>query len=139
MDVGTGGGFPGLPLAIMFPDSEFSLVDSIGKKIMVVNDLVEKLELKNVKTHHTRAENIDEKFHFITSRAVTAFPEFYQLVKNKIAQNHFNQLKNGIIYLKGGDFSAEVNRFGKRLKIFEISNLFKEDYFESKKVIYLSF
>ncbi|MCC8173359.1 MAG: 16S rRNA (guanine(527)-N(7))-methyltransferase RsmG, partial [Odoribacter sp.] len=102
MDVGTGGGFPGIPLAIMFPESEFLLVDSIGKKIKVVNGVAEALGLKNVRAEQVRVEQVKEKFDFIVSRAVTAFPAFMKLVRNKISSDSFNELKNGILYLKGG-------------------------------------
>ena len=137
LDVGTGGGFPGLPLAILFPEAEFTLVDSIGKKIMVVKDITEKLGLKNVITLNERAEKIKNRYHFIVSRAVTAFPEFFNLIRDKIARNNFNTLKNGILYLKGGDFEKELQGFQKKIVIYDISEMFEEDFFQAKKIIYL--
>src|SRR5690606_4964514 len=107
MDVGTGGGFPGIPLAILFPEASFTLVDSIGKKIKVVNEVSESLGLKNIKAFHARAEEVNEKFHFVVSRAVTAFPVFYKWVQKKFLPDNFNDLPNGILYLKGGDLKEE--------------------------------
>ena len=137
MDVGTGGGFPGIPLAILFPDTQFYLVDSIGKKIKVVEEVIKALELKNVRAEQKRVENVTEKFDFIVSRAVTAFPAFVALVKDKLARSDRNTLPNGILYLKGGDFEEEIRPFASDLRIYPVSDFFEEDFFETKKVIFL--
>lgn len=136
LDVGTGGGFPGLPLAIMFPSCKFHLVDSINKKLKVINGVAEALELKNIKTTHSRVEVIDEQFDFIVSRAVTAMPEFTKWVKGKVKKAQKNQLKNGILYLKGGDLSEELKQY-KTVQQYALSDYFEEDFFETKKVVYL--
>ena len=136
MDVGTGGGFPGIPLAILFPESQFHLVDSIGKKLKVVNGVADSLGLKNVKISHGRAEDIKGEFDFIVSRAVTAMPTFVGWVKGKISKKQNHQLKNGILYLKGGDLSEELKVF-RTTTIYELSNYFSEDFFETKKVVHL--
>ncbi len=137
MDVGCGGGFPGIPLAILFPDCSFYLVDSIGKKIKVVNEIAAALELKNVRAEHKRAEEVKEKFEFIISRAVTEFPVFYKWVQNKFSKQQFNSLPNGILYLKGGDLSEEFKDFKKRVVFYDLKDFFKEEFFETKKVVYL--
>lgn len=137
MDVGTGGGFPGIPLAILFPDTQFYLVDSIGKKIKVVEGVVKALGLKNVKAEQIRVEKVTEKFDFIVSRAVTAFPAFVSLVKDKLVRSCRNTIPGGILYLKGGDFEEEIRPFISNLKIYPVSDFFQEDFFETKKVIFL--
>lgn len=136
LDVGTGGGFPGVPLAIMFPDSQFHLVDSIGKKLKVVNAVAEAIGLQNVKTTHGRAEAIDGTYDFIVSRAVTAMPKFVGWVKGKTAKNQQNSLKNGILYLKGGDLTEELKNY-KTAKLYNLSDYFSESFFETKKVVHL--
>ena len=137
MDVGTGGGFPGIPLAILFPEVEFYLVDSIGKKIKVVQGVAEALGLTNVRAEQTRVEQTAGGQDFIVSRAVTAFPAFVGVTRNKIRKGGVNDLPNGILYLKGGDFEEEIKAYAGRVKIFSIPEFFKEDFFETKKVIYL--
>jgi 16S rRNA (guanine527-N7)-methyltransferase len=137
MDVGCGGGFPGIPLAILFPEVNFFLVDSIGKKIKVVNEVSNALGLKNVKAKQSRAEEVKEKFEFVISRAVTEFPLFYRWVQNKISNKQFNNLPNGILYLKGGDLTEELKDFKKRVVIYDLKDYFKEEFFETKKVVYL--
>ena len=136
LDVGTGGGFPGIPLAILFPEVDFCLVDSIGKKIKVVENIAASLGLSNVRALQTRVENMTEQFDFIVSRAVTAFPDFVALTKGRVCQNGFNALPNGILYLKGGDFNDEISRYGRAITIYHIRDLFQEEYFETKKIIY---
>ncbi len=137
LDVGTGGGFPGIPLAILFPESRFVLIDSVGKKIKVVQAAIEELKLANVIAIQTRAEDVKELFDFVISRAVTAFPAFVDLVKKNISRKPQNSLPNGIIYLKGGDFQDEIKDFKRSIEVTELSNFFTEPYFETKKVIYL--
>jgi 16S rRNA (guanine527-N7)-methyltransferase len=136
LDVGTGGGFPGIPLAIMFPESQFYLVDSIGKKLKVVDGVAESLGLKNVRTIHARAEDIKGEFDFIVSRAVTAMPTFVGWVKHKVAKKQNNELKNGILYLKGGDLVDELQIF-RTTTVYNLSDFFKEDFFDTKKVVHL--
>ena len=137
LDVGTGGGFPGVPLAVMFPEARFTLVDSIGKKIKVVNDVVERLGLKNTKAMQTRAEQLDGEYDFVVSRAVTTLGEFVPWVKNKISKTQYNSLRNGILYLKGGDLTNELFAFRHKVKTWNIGEWFDGEWFETKKVIYL--
>ena len=135
MDLGTGGGFPGIPLAITNPNVNFTLVDSIKKKTDIVNTVSTILDLNNVKVLNLRAENIEEKYDFIVSRAVTNMRRFLKITQNKFQQKSINELKNGIIYLKGGDLSKEMK--GIIHNEYSISNFFTEDYFETKKIIYI--
>ena len=135
MDLGTGGGFPGIPLAITNPNVNFTLVDSIKKKTDIVNTVSTILDLNNVKVLNLRAENVEEKYDFIVSRAVTNMRRFLKLTKNKLKQKSINELKNGIIYLKGGDLTGEMK--GIIHDEYSISNFFNEDYFETKKIIYI--
>lgn len=136
LDVGTGGGFPGIPLAILFPECDFLLVDSIGKKIKVVNEVSAGLNLTNVFGKHSRAEEIKDKFHFVVSRAVTEFPVFYSWVKDKFLREKFNDLPNGILYLKGGDLKQEFGKFFAQSKFYNLKDYFTEEFFETKKVVY---
>jgi 16S rRNA (guanine527-N7)-methyltransferase len=137
LDIGTGGGFPGIPLAILFPEVDFLLVDSIGKKIKVVNEVSNAIGLSNVRTVRERAENINETFDFVVSRAVTNMTDFKKWVKGKFNNTHNNTLNNGILYLKGGDLSEELR--GISHYKYEIADFFEEEFFETKKVIYISY
>lgn len=137
LDIGTGGGFPGVPLAIMFPEVEFLLVDSIGKKVMVVDEVCKELGLKNVRTAHERAESIEGQFDFIISRAVTAMPKFLKWTKGKFLKNNDHSFANGIFYLKGGDLSEEMKDVKKTIQYFNISEFFENEFFETKKVVYV--
>ena len=136
LGVGTGGGFPGIPLAILFPETKFHLVDSIGKKIMVVNEVVEGLNLENVKTTNARVEEVPGQYDFIVSRAVAAMPTFVRWTKNKIAKKNTHALKNGILYLKGGDLTEELEDY-RAAKIYNLTDYFEEDFFETKKIVHL--
>ncbi len=136
LDVGTGGGFPGIPLAILFPQTQFHLVDSIGKKIRVVDEVVEGLGLDNVISSNSRVEVVKGNYDFIVSRAVAAMPTFVHWVKGKIAKNSTHELKNGILYLKGGDLEEELSGY-KTAQIFPLNFYFEEEFFETKKVVYL--
>ncbi len=136
MDVGTGGGFPGIPLAILFPESEFTLVDSIGKKIKVVDEVSEGLVLQNVTTYNQRVEEIKTQFDFIVSRAVAAMPTFVRWTKGKIAKESHHERRNGILYLKGGDLEEELQDY-KTAEVYKLSSFFEEDFFDTKKLVYL--
>ena len=136
LDIGTGGGFPGIPLAILFPEVQFTLIDSIGKKITVVNAVAEGVGLQNLTAIHGRAEKLKEQFHFVVSRAVTQMPEFLRWLKGKFQKEQFNPKHNGVLYLKGGDLAEELA--GLRCEIFQLKNYFQEEFFETKKVVYLS-
>ena len=136
LDVGTGGGFPGIPLAIMFPHAHFTLVDSIGKKIRVVEEVINGLGLTNVKAVNSRVENMEGQYDFIVSRAVAAMPTFVHWVKGRIKKRSIHQLKNGVLYLKGGDLKEELREFPKAV-IYNLKTFFKEDFFETKKLVYL--
>lgn len=137
IDVGTGGGFPGIPLAIMFPEVKFHLVDSIGKKIKVVNAVIESLELKNATAQQIRAEELKDKYDFAVSRAVTRLPEFVPWVQKNISTKQRNPMPNGILYLKGGDISAEIKPFKRSVFVKNLSDYFEEEFFETKKVVHL--
>lgn len=136
LDVGTGGGFPGIPLAILFPETHFHLVDSIGKKIKVVKEVAVALELKNVKAEAIRAEEVKGEFDFIVSRAVTNMDEFVKWTRNKITKKQQHELKNGILYLKGGDLTEELQHFP-NAKLFDLTNFFEDEFFETKKVVHI--
>lgn len=137
MDIGTGGGFPGIPLAILFPEVQFHLVDSIGKKIKVVKEVAEALGLKNVRATHARAEEIKEQFDFIVSRAVTAMPAFLPWTKGKFGKESKNPLPNGILYLKGGDLKEEMAPVKQPYTIHKLQTIFAGEFFETKAVVYV--
>ncbi len=136
LDIGTGGGFPGIPLAILFPQVKFHLVDSINKKLKVVNGVAESLGLENVKTTHSRAESIIGHYDFIISRAVTTMPDFVTWIKSRVAKKSSHPLKNGILYLKGGDLTEELKLY-KTATLYDLSTYFEEDFFETKKIVHL--
>ncbi len=136
LDVGTGGGFPGIPLAILYPETQFYLVDVIAKKIKVVNEVAKALDLKNVKAAQRRAGTFDDRFDFIVSRAVTNMPDFVKWVRKNIAKKSNHDLKNGILYLKGGDLTEELALFPKAIQ-HNLSDYFEGEFFETKKVVYL--
>jgi len=136
LDVGTGGGFPGIPLAILFPKVQFVLVDSIGKKIKVVNEVVDRLGLDNVKAYHKRAEEVNDQFDFVVTRAVARIKKFIPWVKGKLHPDSFNDLKNGVLFLKGGDLIEEIEESNKKVEIYQLSDYFKENFFESKVVLF---
>lgn len=137
MDVGCGGGFPGIPLAIMFPEASFTLVDSIGKKITVVNGVVESLGLTNVTAINGRAEQVSKKFDYVISRAVTEMKPFVGWVWSKIERGCKGTFPNGILYLKGGDLAEELAAVGKKCAVLSISRHFDEEFFETKKIVYI--
>lgn len=136
LDIGTGGGFPGIPLAILYPESQFTLIDSIGKKITVVQAVADGVGLTNVTAIHGRAEKVKDKFHFVVSRAVTQMPVFLRWLHGKFEKEQFNAKHNGILYLKGGDLGEELA--GIKSELFQLKNFFEEDFFETKKVVYIS-
>jgi len=138
LDVGTGGGFPGIPLAILFPETSFLLIDSIGKKIKVVSEVALALNLVNVTAQQIRVEEVTQKFDFVVSRAVTAFSRFVSMVRTKIANQSNNDLPNGILYLKGGDFEEEIEPFRKQIQIYELQSFFQEEFFETKRLIHMT-
>jgi 16S rRNA (guanine527-N7)-methyltransferase len=137
LDVGTGGGFPGIPLAILFPEVNFHLVDSIGKKITVVKEVAAALGLKNVKAEQARAEQLKGEYDFIISRAVTRIKEFHQWIHRKTKAKSTHERDNGILYLKGGDLEEELNELKKPYQLYDLSDYFKEEFFETKKVVYV--
>ncbi len=137
LDVGTGGGFPGIPLAILFPDTEFLLVDSIGKKIKVVNEVARSIGLQNVRGEHKRAEEVSGLFNFVVSRAVTQLKDFYPWVRNKISKASVNAVPNGILYLKGGDLTAEIRESGLKPELISVADYFKEEFFETKYILHI--
>ena len=137
LDVGTGGGFPGVPLAVMFPDAQFHLVDSIGKKIRVVQEVVAALKLDNVRAEQVRAEKLDDSYEFVVSRAVTRMAPFVGWVKKNVSRNSFHERRNGILYLKGGDLAEELSEIKEKPQIYALSNFFGEEFFETKKVVYV--
>jgi len=137
LDVGTGGGFPGIPLAILFPDTHFHLVDSIGKKITVVKNVADALQLNNVSAEQVRAEEIKDSYDFIVSRAVTRLKEFYGWIHNKTKKTSSHPLQNGILYLKGGELDEELAELRKPYTIFHLKDYFQEDFFETKKVVHV--
>ncbi len=139
LDVGTGGGFPGVPLAILFPNVNFHLVDSIGKKIKVVSEVAVGLGLKNLTSEHHRAEYVTGTYDFVISRAVTRMAPFIEWIKDKINKNHFNTLENGILYLKGGDLDEELAEAKRKYVIYNLSDFFDEEFFLTKKVVYVPF
>ncbi|MGY3055172.1 16S rRNA (guanine527-N7)-methyltransferase [Pedobacter sp. UYEF25] len=137
LDVGTGGGFPGIPLAILFPETGFHLVDSIGKKIKVVKEIASALNLVNVKAEHIRAEQIKNKYNFVVSRAVTRLADFYPWVQGKFKKDSINAIPNGILYLKGGDLTEEIKESKLTVELFALADYFKEEFFETKFVVFV--
>ena len=137
LDVGTGGGFPGVPLAILFPEVSFHIVDSIGKKIKVVQEVSNALELTNLSAEHARAEQVSGQFDFVVSRAVTRLTEFYPWVQNKFNKKSFNDLDNGILYLKGVDLMEEFDELKKPYQMFSLKYYYTEEWFESKGLVFV--
>jgi len=137
LDVGTGGGFPGIPLAILFPETQFHLVDSIGKKIKVVDEVATALGLENVRASHLRAEQVTDKYDFVVSRAVTRLIDFYPWIKDKFNKDSKNAIANGILYLKGGDLAEEIAESKLKAELYPLSAYFKEEFFETKYVVYI--
>lgn len=137
LDVGTGGGFPGIPLAILFPQCQFHLVDSIGKKIKVVQAVAEALKLENVTATHGRAEDVPGEYHFVVSRAVTRFKPFWSWIRQKFSKEQFNPLPNGILYLKGGDLTEEIQELNRPAYEYDLTIFYSEPFFETKKVVHV--
>jgi len=137
LDVGTGGGFPGIPLAILFPETTFHLVDSIGKKVKVVVEVAQALGLKNVKASHIRAEQVKDKYDFIISRAVTRLGDFYPWIRHKFKKNTVHAIPNGILYLKGGDLAEEIKESKLAAELYPLSDFFKEEFFDTKYIVYI--
>ena len=137
LDVGTGGGFPGIPLAILFPDTQFHLVDSIGKKIKVVSEVAEALGLTNVKASHLRAEQVTDKYDFVVSRAVTRLIDFYPWVQGKFNKNSNNAIPNGILYLKGGELAEEIEESRLKVELYPLKDYFEEEFFDTKYIVYI--
>jgi 16S rRNA (guanine527-N7)-methyltransferase len=137
LDVGTGGGFPGIPLAILFPETQFHLVDSIGKKIKVVNEVASALGLTNVKASHLRAEQVTDQYDFVVSRAVTRLIDFYPWIKGKFNKQSDHAIANGILYLKGGELAEEIKESGLKAELYPLSAYFEEEFFETKYVVYI--
>jgi 16S rRNA (guanine527-N7)-methyltransferase len=138
LDVGTGGGFPGVPLAILFQKTDFHLIDSIGKKLKVVDDIIEKLQLQNISTQHIRAEQLSEKYDFAVSRAVASLSQFMPWMKDKFLQRNMHDLPNGMLFLKGGALDDELLPYRNNATVFNISDFFPEPFFEEKKVIHIT-
>ena len=137
LDVGTGGGFPGIPLAILFPDTQFHLVDSIGKKIKVVTEVAAALGLTNVRASHLRAEQVTDKYDFVVSRAVTRLIDFYPWVQGKFNKNSNNAIPNGILYLKGGELAEEIEESRLKAELYPLKDYFEEEFFDTKYVVYI--
>lgn len=137
LDVGTGGGFPGIPLAILFPETAFHLVDSIGKKITVVKEVSKALGLVNIEAEQIRAEQLKHRYDFIVSRAVTQMEEFYGWVHNKVKKESSHEMENGILYLKGGDLEEELNQLKRPYQLYDLTTYFSEEFFQTKKVVYI--
>ncbi|MFM8741023.1 MAG: 16S rRNA (guanine(527)-N(7))-methyltransferase RsmG [Cytophagales bacterium] len=137
LDVGTGGGFPGIPLAIMFPETKFHLVDSIGKKITVVKAVAEGVGITNITAEQIRAEQLKTRYDFVVSRAVTRMKEFYGWIYKNIRPDSLHPLDNGILYLKGGDLDEEMNELKKRYSTYDLTDYFEEEFFQTKKVVYV--
>jgi len=138
LDVGTGGGFPGIPLAVVFPETKFLLVDSIGKKIKVVQEVADSAGIKNIEAIKARAEEVKGKFDFVVSRAVTTLPDFIKWVEDKIKRESRNTMQNGILYLKGGDLDVELVPVKNKCQVYNLSDYFEEEFFETKKVVHVS-